>query len=45
LVLTPHPGRVRAELNSGDFGFNDLDAPGFGTLKQKINNMLFEART
>lgn len=43
LVLTPHPGRVRAELNSGEFGFGDLDAPGFGALKQRINDMLFEA--
>lgn len=45
LVLTPHPGRVRAELNSGEFGFDDLETPGFARLKQRINDMLFETRT
>jgi NitT/TauT family transport system ATP-binding protein len=44
LVLTPHPGRVRAELNSGEFGFDDLEAPGFAKLKQRINDMLFEKK-
>lgn len=42
LVLTPHPGRVRAELNSGQFGFNDQDLPAFGALKKRINDMLFQ---
>jgi NitT/TauT family transport system ATP-binding protein len=44
LVLTPHPGRVRAELNSGDFGFGDQAGTAFAALKQKINDMLFEGR-
>ena len=44
LVLTPHPGRVRAELNSGDFGFGDQGGAAFSALKQKINDMLFEGR-
>jgi len=42
LVLTPHPGRVRAELNAGAFGIDDVDAPAFGILKKRINDMLFQ---
>jgi len=41
LVLSAHPGRVRAELNSGEFAFNDIDNPGFGALQRRINDMLF----
>jgi NitT/TauT family transport system ATP-binding protein len=43
LLLTPHPGRVRAELNSGEFGFEDRDSPAFGALKKRISDMLFAA--
>jgi NitT/TauT family transport system ATP-binding protein len=42
LVLTPHPGRVRAELNAGEFGFQDHDDPRFGVLKKRISDMLFQ---
>jgi NitT/TauT family transport system ATP-binding protein len=42
LVLTPHPGRVRAELNSGAFGIDDIEAPEIGALKKRINDMLFQ---
>jgi NitT/TauT family transport system ATP-binding protein len=41
LVLSPHPGRVRAELNASQFGFGDIDAPSFGALSKRINGMLF----
>jgi NitT/TauT family transport system ATP-binding protein len=42
LVLSPHPGRVRAELDAGHLGPGDLDKPGFGTLSKRIHGLLFE---
>jgi NitT/TauT family transport system ATP-binding protein len=44
LVLSPHPGRVRAELNADQFGFHDVEAPGFGALSKRIHDMLFSER-
>jgi NitT/TauT family transport system ATP-binding protein len=38
LVLSPHPGRVRAELNSGI----DLDTPSRDALSERIHKLLFE---
>ena len=32
LVLTPHPGRVRAELDADGFGFDSLDRVEFGAM-------------
>jgi len=43
LLLSPHPGRVRAELNSHQF---DLQSPGsveFQAAAQRIHRMLFES--
>ena len=42
LVLSSHPGRVRAELNAHQFGFADIDAPGFSALRCRIHDMLFQ---
>lgn len=42
LVLSPHPGRVRAELNNDGLGFDSLDAPEFGAFNKRIHDMLFE---
>ena len=42
LVLSPHPGRVRAELEAGHLGAGDLDKPGFGELSRRIHGLLFE---
>ncbi len=42
LVLSPHPGRVRAELNAHQFAFADLDTPEFATLQRRITGMLFQ---
>jgi len=42
LVLSPHPGRVRAELDAGHLGAGDLDKPGFGALSKRIHGLLFE---
>jgi NitT/TauT family transport system ATP-binding protein len=40
LVLSSHPGRVRAELNAHQFGFADLDTPEFAALQRRISDML-----
>jgi NitT/TauT family transport system ATP-binding protein len=41
LVLSPHPGQVRAELNSPGFRHEDRDGPEFGALCRRINGLLF----
>lgn len=41
LVLTPHPGQVRAELDASAFGFAELGSPAFGAFHQRISHMLF----
>ncbi|WP_409261073.1 ABC transporter ATP-binding protein [Pseudomonas putida] len=41
LVLTPHPGQVRAELDASAFGFSDQGSKAFGQLHQRISHMLF----
>lgn len=42
LVLSPHPGQVRAELDASDLGFADVGSPRFAELHEKIETMLFE---
>ncbi|HVX78987.1 MAG TPA: ABC transporter ATP-binding protein [Bradyrhizobium sp.] len=42
LVLSPHPGQVRAELDASDLGFSDVGSPRFAELHEKIESMLFE---
>ena len=41
LVLSPHPGRVRAELNAENLDHNSIGKPEFGTLSKRINHLLF----
>ncbi len=41
LVLSPHPGQVRAELNSHQFGHADQGGEEFQALHNKIHTMLF----
>ena len=41
LVLSPHPGQVKAELNAHHFGHDHLGGTDFMALAQKINTMLF----
>jgi NitT/TauT family transport system ATP-binding protein len=43
LVLSPHPGRVRAELNSDGFGHRGADDPTVGRLARRIHGLLFDA--
>jgi NitT/TauT family transport system ATP-binding protein len=41
LVLSPHPGRVRAELNAGNIDYTNIDKPEFGALSKRIHKLLF----
>lgn len=44
LILSPHPGQVKAELNAHTFTIDDIGSPGFQSLHQEINAMLFADR-
>ena len=42
LLLSPHPGRVRAELNCDHFEHADQGGDAFTTLQRRIHSMLFD---
>jgi NitT/TauT family transport system ATP-binding protein len=42
LVLSPRPGRVRAELNAHDFDLHSAGSPGFQAQAAKIHGLLFD---
>lgn len=42
LILSPHPGRVRAELDAGSLCYADADSVEFGALSKRIHGLLFE---
>jgi NitT/TauT family transport system ATP-binding protein len=44
LVLSPHPGRVKAELNAHEFGLAHQGGPAFQALTARIHDMLFAER-
>jgi NitT/TauT family transport system ATP-binding protein len=44
LVLSPHPGRVKAELDAGHIGFTDMGTPAFDALQRRIHDLLFTDR-
>jgi NitT/TauT family transport system ATP-binding protein len=41
LVLSPHPGRVRAELDTDRLNYNNMDQVEFGAMSKRIHNLLF----
>jgi NitT/TauT family transport system ATP-binding protein len=41
LVLSPHPGRVRAELDAGNIDYTNIDKPEFGAMSKRIHGLLF----
>lgn len=45
LVLSPHPGRVRAELDADAFTFEQVDHPDFGATAKRIHRLLFDEST
>ncbi len=42
LLLSPHPGRVRAELDSHDYGLDSAGSEAFQAAAQRIHRLLFE---
>ncbi|SFU97269.1 NitT/TauT family transport system ATP-binding protein [Pseudoduganella namucuonensis] len=42
LLLSPHPGRVRAELNSHQFGMHSTGSPEFQAAANRIHRLLFD---
>jgi NitT/TauT family transport system ATP-binding protein len=45
LVLSPHPGRVRAELDASSLGFDEVDSADFGALSKRIHGLLFAQKS
>jgi NitT/TauT family transport system ATP-binding protein len=45
LVMTPHPGQVRAELNVDQFSRDHVGGEEFMALHRRIQNLLFGSRT
>jgi NitT/TauT family transport system ATP-binding protein len=43
LLLSPHPGRVRAEINSHQFGLHSAGSPDFQAAAERIHRLLFGA--
>ena len=41
LVLSPHPGRVRAELDASGLDYSTIDRPEFGAMSKRIHDLLF----
>jgi NitT/TauT family transport system ATP-binding protein len=41
LVMSPHPGQVKAEINAGHLGFADLGSEPFELLSRRIHHLLF----
>jgi NitT/TauT family transport system ATP-binding protein len=41
LLLSPHPGRVRAEINSHQFGLHSAGSPEFQAAAHRIHQLLF----
>ena len=41
LVLSPHPGRVKAELDADHLTFADMGTPAFEALNRRIHGLLF----
>ena len=44
VVLSPHPGRVKAELNAHDYGHAEQGGADFMELHRRIHEMLFAER-
>jgi NitT/TauT family transport system ATP-binding protein len=44
LVLSPHPGRVKAELDADHLSFAEMGTPAFEGLHRRIHSLLFADR-
>jgi NitT/TauT family transport system ATP-binding protein len=41
LLMSPHPGQVKAELDVSDLGFGDIGTPRFEEVHKRVHGMLF----
>lgn len=41
-LLSPHPGRLRAELDAGDWAAGSTGSPGFQAAAARIHRLLFD---
>ena len=41
LVMSPHPGRVKAEIDVADIGFNDVATPAFEHTHRRVHDLIF----
>jgi NitT/TauT family transport system ATP-binding protein len=44
LILSPHPGQVKAELNAHEYSHANMETEGFIALQRRIHNMIFADR-
>jgi len=44
LILSPHPGQVKAELNAHEYSHANIESEGFAALQRRIHNMIFADR-
>jgi NitT/TauT family transport system ATP-binding protein len=44
VVLSPHPGQVRAEINCDHLGLDERTSPEFAQLTGRISHMLFDGQ-
>jgi NitT/TauT family transport system ATP-binding protein len=44
LVMSPHPGQIKAELDVEDLGFTALGTPAFETVHRRVHDLLFADR-
>ena len=44
LIMSPHPGQVKAELNAHQMGHSDVGDKAFAQLQEKIHAMIFADR-
>jgi NitT/TauT family transport system ATP-binding protein len=44
LVMSPHPGQVKAELDVEDLGFASLGTHGFEAVQRRVHGLLFADR-
>jgi NitT/TauT family transport system ATP-binding protein len=42
LLLSPHPGRVRAEIGAEQFTLDNIGSPEFGATHKRIHSLLFD---
>jgi NitT/TauT family transport system ATP-binding protein len=44
LILSPHPGQVKAELNAHEYSHDNMETEGFVALQRRIHAMIFADR-